>query len=69
MNSVSNSRNQTQQDNFEFYSNDAQHCLDTEPLKRKQTNDDFLESSIFDILDDEFLIGDIVWVKFGNLSW
>ncbi|CAF4000471.1 unnamed protein product, partial [Rotaria sp. Silwood1] len=28
-----------------------------------------LESSIFDILENEFQIGDIVWAKLNGLSW
>ncbi|CAF1472394.1 unnamed protein product [Rotaria sp. Silwood1] len=38
-------------------------------LKRKLSNDNILESSIFDILENEFQIGDIVWAKLNGLSW
>ncbi|CAF4142908.1 unnamed protein product, partial [Rotaria sordida] len=38
-------------------------------IKRKQFDDDILESSIFDILENDFQIGDIVWAKLNGLSW
>ncbi|CAF3843014.1 unnamed protein product [Adineta steineri] len=37
--------------------------------KRKQFDEDFSESSIFDILEHEYQVGDIVWAKFNGLSW
>ena len=43
--------------------------LDTHPLKRKQIGDDILESSIFDLLDNGFQMGDLVWAKFDEYSW
>ena len=43
--------------------------LGTQPLKRKQTGDDILESSIFDLLDNSFQIGDLVWAKLDCYSW
>ncbi|CAF1416277.1 unnamed protein product [Rotaria sordida] len=38
-------------------------------IKRKQVDDNILESSIFDILENDFQIGDIVWAKLNGLSW
>ncbi|CAF4369450.1 unnamed protein product, partial [Rotaria sp. Silwood2] len=40
----------------------------TNQLKRKQYDDNILESSIFDIFENEFQIGDIVWAKLNGLS-
>ena len=39
-------------------------------LDNKQLNeDDSLESSIFDILENDFQIGDLVWAKLNGSSW
>jgi hypothetical protein len=43
--------------------------LNTQPLKRKQVGDDILESSIFDLLDNGFQIGELVWAKLDCYSW
>lgn len=46
-------------------------CLDPRQLKRKEhdDDDDISEASIFDILDDDFQIGEIVWAKLTGFSW
>ncbi|CAF3281769.1 unnamed protein product [Rotaria socialis] len=44
-------------------------CLDKKQFKRKQHDDDILESSIFDLLADEFHIGDVVWAKLNGFTW
>ncbi|CAF1675674.1 unnamed protein product [Rotaria magnacalcarata] len=47
-------------------------CLDKKQFKRKQHDDDgddILESSIFDLLKDEFHIGDVVWAKLNGFTW
>ncbi|CAF0964671.1 unnamed protein product [Adineta ricciae] len=38
-------------------------------LKRKQMDDDIPDSSIFDILENGFQIGDLVWAKLHGLTW
>ncbi|CAF0871664.1 unnamed protein product [Adineta ricciae] len=38
-------------------------------LKRKQVDDDIPDSSIFDILENGFQIGDMVWAKLNGLTW
>jgi len=44
--------------------------LDKNQSKRKQFDDEeVLESSIFDILENDFQIGDLVWAKLNGLSW
>ncbi len=44
--------------------------LDKDQSKRKQFDDDNIaESSIFDILENEFQIGDLVWAKLNGFSW
>ncbi|CAF4524955.1 unnamed protein product, partial [Rotaria magnacalcarata] len=46
-------------------------CLDKKQFKRKQHDDDgddILESSIFDLLKDEFHIGDVVWAKLNGFT-
>ncbi|CAF4175532.1 unnamed protein product [Rotaria socialis] len=42
---------------------------DKKQFKRKQHDDDILESSIFDLLADEFHIGDVVWAKLNGFTW
>ncbi|UJR14906.1 hypothetical protein I4U23_001890 [Adineta vaga] len=45
-------------------------CLDRNQLKRKQfVDNDISQSSIFDILGNEFQIGDILWAKLPGFSW
>ncbi len=46
--------------------------LDKNQLKRKQIDDDddeLLESSIFDILENDFQVGDLVWAKLNGFPW
>ncbi len=44
--------------------------LDKNQSKRKQDDDeDVLESSIFEILENDFQIGDLVWAKLNGYSW
>lgn len=45
------------------------YSLDKIPLKGKQFDDGILESSIFDILENDFQIGDLVWAKLNGFSW
>ncbi len=44
--------------------------LDKNLAKRKPFDgEEILESSIFDILENDFQIGDLVWAKLNGLSW
>ncbi len=44
--------------------------LDKNQSKRKQDDDeDVLESSIFEILENDLQIGDLVWAKLNGFSW
>ncbi len=44
--------------------------LGNKQSKRKQIEEEeVLESSIFDILENDFQIGDLVWAKLNGYSW
>jgi hypothetical protein len=43
--------------------------LDKKQAKRKQFDDHIIEPSIFEILENDFQVGDIVWAKLNGLSW
>lgn len=37
--------------------------------KKQYEEEEVLESSIFDILENDFQVGDLVWAKLNGISW
>ena len=58
---------------FEFDRNEQQWCTSarssTESMSKKQRSDEILHTSIFDLLEDDYQVNDIVWAKFKGFSW
>ena len=40
-----------------------------ESMRKKQLSDEILQTSIFDMLEDDYQVGDVVWAKFKGFSW
>ena len=63
--------NSVEKCNIRFQSiGDDVDCLDKNQPKRKQDEcDDVFEPSIFDIMENDLKIGDLVWAKLNGFSW